>query len=373
MVKNRGNGFVANRSTNLDIQGWIFRGNGGRDISSKISSMTISDSTFINSHCEKRCSINLYAWDTRTQESSTPLVELSNNEFRGYSRAECPHLPIIEMDRFSQKHNSFSSSIRMRQTTTDGPVSLCQSKSASIDAWINDADGSLRPQGLGGSGQGTLLTDMPKLLNFVDPSQCQASPSQCSFYCNTCFRSIILSIGRQSETYRMKVCLASDHGNCVYFGSYTTANNGGNTRWAAHLPPGKKYVGHLVNESGEYVNKSPRILMGPAMCEGGIELEDFALVNEPLVGNPTPAPTPGLRPTPSPPPRPTSNPVRDVPEADEEYDDGYETYDDDTKGDEEAEEAAETDNGVGDDEEDADEEEEKKESCKGLFCGMGNK
>jgi len=274
-----------------------------------------------------------------------------------------------------QSEQAYASSIAMRGTDSQYGLNFCESKNANLDLWIADADGSLRPQGLSGSGQGTLLTNMDHLVNFVDPNQCQESPSDCTTYCNACFRSVIVSMSKTPIKYRLKVCLASDHGNCVYFNSFDTTQNSdnGNTRWYAHLPPGK-YVGHLVDSNGKYVEKDLDILMSAEMCSGAIQQDDFTLVTEPLEGGKDPAPAP----TPAPGLRPTRSPVRGVPEEETDSDDGYD-YDDGN-----VEEVAETD-GYDDDEEEeeeeeadeADEEEEAEEeeesNCKGLFCGMGNK
>jgi len=262
-----------------------------------------------------------------------------------------------------------------------------------LDFWMTDADGSLRPAGFG-SGQGTLVAKVDRLLHFVSPLQCREDPANCMSYCNTCFRSVVVSMKKQPIPYKLKVCRANNLNDCTYFNSYRTTNNPGNgeTRVYANLPPGS-YVGRLETARGRFATVDYSVYMTAPACTGGLQETDFSMVEAPLSAGSTPA----LRATP-----PSS-----MFEYDEDYtddfvdddavgiepgDDDFEPeaidgddfvpmdFDDDSIVEEVAEGTSEPTTEEMDDvlddvdaEAEEEDEEEEESKCKGLFCGSGNK
>jgi len=121
----------------------------------------------------------------------------------------------------------------------------------------------------------------------------------------------------------------------------------------AHMPPGK-YVAHVVDEATQKFAdltavKHYALHMSNVMCEGGIDLNDFTMVDEELSPAPVAAPVAA--------PSPTT-----------EDEEGWENNDD--YGDDDEEDYDDGDDG---DVQEGEDEEGESSSCKGLFCGLGKK
>jgi len=283
------------------MRNWYFADNRSKDIFSKTTSnWSLINCTFVHRTDDYRrlggggcgtMALNQYPWDDT--RSDGVMVTLDDVTFEGYNNPGCANSAIgLELfgevswgkwcfDRLTsnQNHANYATSIVASKTrfigAADSPLNFCSARKHGLDVWIADTDGSLRPKGVGGSGQGTAVATMTQMLAFVDPNQCQEVPSSCLSYCNTCFRSVILSMRKQADVYRMKVC-SRDTQECTYFYSHDSTPNpdNGRTRIYAHLPPGR-YVGSLETEDGEYADKPFSISMGAEVCTGGIQEDDF--------------------------------------------------------------------------------------------------
>jgi hypothetical protein len=136
------------------------------------------------------------------------------------------------------------------------PIDFCLAEAQQIvDIVLNDIDGSLDVGFNASKSMGTLISNSPLVMNFVDSTKCTMNEARCYNYCtDTCFRSMRYEVDSAgTEDYKLKLCQLKQPSNCIFVpGAPPTDDQFSSWRtnaFVVHLPLGK-YIAYFVDQHG---------------------------------------------------------------------------------------------------------------------------
>lgn len=160
------------------------------------------------------------------------------------------------------------------------------------DVYLSDATGSIAGNGR----PSTIMVNSPEMTKFVNKTRCFNKRSRCNTWCkNTCFRSVFYGIpAEDSKKWKLKVCDRGNRSFCQIYDVHTKSH-ASRSRYAVHLPSGRKYDAVFVSRSTgrEVYPTDVEVVFQDKMCPTAPEEDDIRFRDLPpgVTNSPTMSPT----------------------------------------------------------------------------------
>jgi len=159
-------------------------------------------------HCGKRriVGIELFPFMYWENKFETGLY-LENTEFTGFANMAGCDIHAFYFDDEKEWHH-FDWATRMKNISLEDTINNFEFCSAADDGHkdvvLTDLDSSMQPSGSSYSGVSSIVSNEHYMTDFAD---CVKTPSMCSAYCNSCYRTLTTKVDpAETEDYKLQVC-----------------------------------------------------------------------------------------------------------------------------------------------------------------------